>query len=210
MFMLAALAVIGLSAGGCTILGFFAAAVPRSVDAEYKGLAGEKVAVMVWADRGLRIDFEHLQLDTANAIQSNLLAKTNESSLKNTTFPWEPRSVVRFQKEHPEFEGMSVTEYAHRISGITRLIFVEVGYFSTRSGTAVQLMRGEMMVNVKVLEVKPGKSTVIYEKQNLQVSFPERSPEGVLDVPEAVIYNGTIKAMARSIAELFYPHVIED
>jgi hypothetical protein len=208
--MLVGLAGLAFGTGGCQAIGYFASAIPQSVDAQYKGLAGEKVAVMIWADRGLRIDFPNLQLDTGNGIQSFLLAKTDEDSLKKTQFPWEVRSVLRFQKEHPELESRSITEYAHRISGVTKLIFVEIGDFSTRSGTAVQLFRGGMTANLKVLDVKPGASTVVYEKQHIQVNFPPKSPEGVIDASEALIYNGTVNAMSLEIAELFYPHVIED
>lgn len=67
-----------LTLGGCQVAGYFASAIPKSVDAQYKGLAGQKVAVMVWADRGLRIDWPNLELDTGNGIQSYLLAKTDE------------------------------------------------------------------------------------------------------------------------------------
>ena len=180
------------------------------MDAQYKGLAGEKVAVMVWADRGLRIDWPNLELDTGNGIQSYLLAKTDEDSLKKTQFPWEVRSVQRFQKEHPELEGTSITEYAHRISGVSRLIFVEVAEFSTRSDTAVQLLRGGMTANVRVLEIGGGTSKVVYERQHVKVMFPPKSPEGVIDVSEALIYNGTVNAMSLELAQLFYPHMIED
>ncbi len=195
---------------GCAALGFVASSIPKSVDAEYKGLAKQKVCVMVWADRGIRIDYPNLQLDLGNDIQSSLIGKTNESSLKESQFPWEVRSVIRFQKEHPEFEGRSITEYAHRISGVTRLMYIEVADFSTRGAAAVQLLRGSMMANVKVIEIADGKSKVVYEKQDLRVAFPERAPEGVLNVSEGAIYAGTVKAMGKQVAELFYPHVIED
>ncbi|HEX8323114.1 MAG TPA: hypothetical protein VF595_04295, partial [Tepidisphaeraceae bacterium] len=55
---------LGLS--GCNVLGALAAKAPRpDVDAAYKGLAGQTVGVMVWADRGTQIDFSRLQLDVA-------------------------------------------------------------------------------------------------------------------------------------------------
>lgn len=209
--LLMALSAAGLAAsGGCTAFGFFASAIPKSADAEYKGLAKQKVAIMVWADRGVRIDFPNLQLDLGNGVQAYLISKTDEDSLKETQFPWEVRSVLRFQKEHPELEGRSITEWAHRITGVSRLVFVEVPEFSTRAGTAVQLLKGGMVVNVKVLEISNGKSKIAYERQNIGIAFPEKSKEGVVDVPESAIYGGTLNLGAKTIAELFYPHIIED
>ena len=195
---------------GCAAAGYIASAIPQSVEAQYKGLAGQKVAVLIWADRGLRIDFPNLLLDTGNGMQSYLLAKTDEKSLEKTQFPWEVRSVLRFQKDHPELEGRSINEYAHRISGITRLLFVEVSEFSTRSGTAVQLLRGGMKANIKVLEVGATSSKIVYEKQGITVSYPPKSPEGVIDMSEAAVYGGTVNEMSLTLAKLFYPHIVED
>lgn len=199
-----------LMVGGCQLIGFVAATIPQSVDAQYKGLAKQKVAVLVWADRGTRIDFPNLQLDLGNGVQANLIAKANESSLKGSQFPWESRSVLRFQREHPELEGRAVTEWAHRLSGITRLIFIEVPEFSTRSGTAIQLLKGGMTANVKVLEIGASQSKIVYERQNVQVTYPPKVKEGVVDVPEIAIYSGTVNEMALTIAKLFYPYAIED
>ena len=56
-------------------LGYVAANLPKSEDAKYKGLAKQKVAVMVWADRGTRIDYPNLQLDTGNTIQAKLISQ---------------------------------------------------------------------------------------------------------------------------------------
>lgn len=210
--VIAVTALVALSlCQGCGLVGYVAATVPKSVDAQYSGLAKQKIAIMVWADRGVRIDYPNLQLDLANAVQADLIAKTDESSLSKAEFPWEARSVLRFQREHPELEARSITEWAHRISGITRVIYVEVPDFSTRSGTAVQLLKGGLTANVKVLEVgSTGPSKIVYEKQNIQVYYPPKSKEGVVDIAENIIYRGTINGAALELAQLFYPHVIED
>ena len=195
--------------GGCAV-GWFLHSLPKSEDARYKGLAKQRVAVMIWTERGTRVDYPSLQLDLGNVIQAMLLSKSKEADVKDIQFPYEVRSVIRFQREHPELEGRSVTEYAQRISGITRLIYVEVGDFTTRSDTAVQLLRGAIAANLKVVEIQNGKSKVAYEANNLQSYFPPKSKEGVIDVPEQTIYAGTVQAMGRQIAELFYGHMIED
>lgn len=199
-----------LSMTGCALFAVFASAVPKSEDAKYKGLAKQRVAVMIWADRATRVDFQTLQLDLGNTIQSILLSKASEDDVKDIQFPYEVRSVIRFQKEHPELEGRNAAESAQRMSGITRMIYVEIGDFTTRSDTAVQLMRGSMATNVKVVEISGGKAKVAYEANNLRSIFPPKQKEGVIDVPEQTIYAGTVQAMGQQIAELFYGHVIEE
>lgn len=194
---------------GCNIFGAVASAIPETIDAEYKGLRGQKVAVMVWVDRGVRIDFPQLQLDTANVIQTNLAASTDKDELKETTFPWEARSVVRFQREHPELEGRPATEYAARLSGVTRLVYVEVDQFSTRGDETVQLRRGRMAGRVRVIEINGSATKVAYEKQGVEIAFPPKRPEGVIDVSEGRIYEETVKSFGTTIAQLFYSYDVE-
>jgi hypothetical protein len=207
------LAMLGamLTIGGCAVAAVAAHAVPPSADAQYKGLAGQKVAVMVWTERTIRIDYPNLRIDTANLIQEDLIAKTDQAELEKAQFPWEARSVARFLKDHPELEGRAVTEFAHRISGITRLVYVEITDFSTRSETAVQLFKGGMTGNVTVLAVEPGKSSkIVYQKNGVHVDFPRHSPEGVLEATEPAIYSGTVKGFALEVAQMFYGHMVEE
>jgi hypothetical protein len=137
-------------------------------------------------------------------------AAMKEASADSAADGWEVRSVLRFQKEHPELEGRSITEYAHRISGIDRLIFIEIADFSTRNGTAVQLLKGGMTANVKVLEIGDKSSKIVFEELHVQVNYPPKAPEGVIDMSEAAVYGGTVDTMALQVAQLFYPHIIED
>ena len=124
------LLICGLLMSGCGAVGWFASSMPKSEDAKYKGLAKQRVAVMIWAERSTRIDYQTIQLDLGNTIQATLLAKADQDDVENIQFPYEVRSVIRFQKEHPELEGRSITEYAQRIAGITRMIYVEIGDFT--------------------------------------------------------------------------------
>lgn len=203
------LGVLAVAMGGCEVLSVVGSAIPMTVDAEYTGLKGQKVAVMCWVDRGIRIDYPQLQLDTATFIQTQLTEHKTDSDLKGSTWPWEPRSVVRFQREHPELEGRPINEYGQRITGVTRLVYIEVDQFSTRGDETVQLKRGRMLGRVKVLDITDGKAKIVYEKQNLEVAFPEDRPEGVLDMPEAQVYGETVKLFGTAVAQLFHSYQVE-
>ncbi len=208
-FGLVLLAILAATLGGCQLVSAVGSAIPVTVDAEYTGLKAQKVAVMCWVDRGIRIDYPQLQLDTATFIQTQLTSHKDDSDLKKSTWPWEPRSVVRFQREHPELEGRPINEYAQRITGVTRLIYIEVDQFSTRGDETVQLKRGRMLGRVKVLEIADGKAKIVYEKQNLEVAFPPDRPDGVLDMPEPQIYGQTVGLFGTAVAQLFYSYQIE-
>src|SRR5689334_25170997 len=97
-----------LLAGGCNVIGAAAQLMPRpDIKAAYGGLAYQTVGVMVWADRGIRIDFPTLQADVASSLTKKLQDATNLKNKKQV--PKElagatylnPTAVIRFQEDHP-------------------------------------------------------------------------------------------------------------
>lgn len=192
---------------GCAALGVVANAMPQLVAPKYPGLKGQTVGVMVWADRGLRIDYPTIQLDVASAVQSRLLQKQTDPSFKpgredleGTTFPYEPRSFVRFQLDHPEIDALPVTEFAGRL-GITRLIYIELEQFATRSQMAIDLYRGSVTATLQVVEIdESGKARIAYQENGIRAVFPPKSkPEGIPVGRDDIIYNGTIRELAIQI-----------
>src|SRR5881394_994935 len=63
---------------GCALLGVAAYKLkpPDTIKPQYMNLVNQRVGVMVWADRGLRIDWPALQLDLGNGIDQKLHAQT--------------------------------------------------------------------------------------------------------------------------------------
>jgi hypothetical protein len=202
----------GLSAGGCAALGIAANALPQHVAPKYMGLAGQTVAVMAWADRGLRMDWPTIQLDLSSAVQAQLKGQPPKTKdLKDTHFPLDPRSVARYQADHPENEALPVNEFAAQL-GVTRLIYVEIEQFSTRSEMAVEMFRGSVSANLKIVEIDPNTKAVhvAYEEANVRAIFPAKSrPEGLPVGRDDVIYTNTIKALAKEIVDRLVTHEAE-
>ena len=202
---------------GCTLLGVAAYKLkpPETIQPKYMGLENQSTGVMVWADRGLRIDWPTIQLDLGNAVQKKLSdfqqGKGRESkTLVGTTFPVLPASIVRYQKDHPELEAMPITDIAPRL-GVKRLIYVELDDFATRSEQQLALFRGTGNATVKVVEVHNGEARVAFEQNNVQTAFPPKAPpEGTTAFGDARIYAGTVDALATEIARLFVQYQLEE
>jgi hypothetical protein len=206
---------------GCQLIGVAAQAMPpATVVPNYKGLAGQTVGVMVWADRGTRIEWQALQLDLANTIQSNLQQaaglktgkkKSAVKELAGTTFPVETRSIVRYQQDHPETEGQPITEVAPRL-GVSRLIYVEVEEFATRPDGAVELFRGDAKVTMRVVEISPdGTAKVAFEENEIMATYPPKAPkEGRPSIGDVRIYVNLIKELGAEVAKRFVPHAEEE
>jgi hypothetical protein len=185
---------------GCTIVGAVAAkTIPEYEKAKYFGLQDQTVGVMVWADRPVRIDWDRIQLDVANAVQNGLQARHKSKQLKGTTYPAQPASIVRFQLDHPELESAPVTDYASQI-GVTRLIYIELERFSTRSDMSWQLYRGTAIATLKVVEINGETARIAYEENGITAHFPVKgAPEGEIVGTDAAFYSGTIRELADQI-----------
>jgi hypothetical protein len=202
---------VTLTAGGCNILGVAANALPEpDVAASYNGLAGHTVAVMVWADRGVQIDYPSLRLDIASGVQSKLqqAQKGKKKDVQDIRFPYPAASVVRFQEDHPEVHDQPVTEVAPRLK-VDRVIYVEIENLQTRADEAVDLFRGEATAAVRVIAVDPqsGAARTAFEESGIAAVYPPSAPpEGIPGVGDARIYRGTVDRLTSLIAIRFFSH----
>jgi len=199
---------------GCNVFGVAARlAPPPTIKAAYKGLAGQKVAVMVWTDRAMAIDWPTLQLDLARGINSRLdmaaKQKDKPKEMEGTTFAM-PESVIRFQRDHPETETQAITDVAPRMD-ISRLIYVEVEQFSTQPGESNDLLRGSITANLKVIEITDGHGKIAFQKDGIHILYPEKGqPEGVPGLNPMTVYEKTIESISQEVVHQFVPYMAED
>jgi hypothetical protein len=190
----------------CNLLGVGAAALPPpTIRPRYTGLAGQTVGVLVWTDRGIRIDWPTLPLDTGNAIQ-NKLKHASAHELDKTKFPVEPASILRYQQDHPDVDAQGILELAPQL-GVSRLLYVEVEDFSTRAAASLDLYRGTLSGTLKVIEIKDGKAKVAYEEPNIRAIYPPKSPEeGVPRGNDYKFYLGTLDAFTTEVVHRLVSH----
>jgi hypothetical protein len=210
-----------LVAGGCNVLAPVGAvigkAVPQTVEAAYKGLANQSVVVIVWADRGIRTDNPDLQLDLATGLEQKLKTVQKDDKpreLIGTTFPVRADSVARFQEDHPEMEYEPIDQTAIKFNTMfkaTRLIYIEVSDFSTRSESSLSLHLGNLTGSIKVLEMDNGTAKEAFKESDIHVSFPKDSPpEGLPIGSDYKIYQGTLDLFTTQLANRLAAHEAED
>ena len=196
---------------GCAILGALAykVAPEPTIPAQYAGLRGQSVAVMVWAPEGTLIDFPEVRLDVAGSLQKKLeqaaAAKTKE--VAGVSFPTSAASIVRLQENEPELEAVPLVEVAPRLNA-SRVIYVEIETLQTRSDASVELYRGSASATMKIVEVSGGKGTVVYEESGIAAVFPPNArEEGSIEGNDSVMYAGSVNELTSQIAKRFVPHL---
>jgi hypothetical protein len=211
---LGALSLLLLGLSGCTLIGALASKAPLpDVDAAYKGLAGKKVGIMIWADKSVLLDWPNLQLDAGNSIIYKLLiAQQAESKeLIGTTFPYPPGSFVKYQREHPELDAIPVTEYAGKL-GVDRLIYVEINDLSTRADGGSNLFLGRIDASLKIIEIDDKKAGKLgYSEQYIKAQYPEKAQkEGVLNGNDRIMYAGAVNTATNEIVKRLIKHPAEE
>lgn len=198
--------------GGCNIFGAIAGKAPKpDILAAYNGLAGKSVGVMVYVDPNAAMNWPTLQLDLANYLQFKLKEAQKDEKLedlKGTTFPYEPRSFIRYQREHPGLEAMPITDVAPKF-GVDRLIYVQVNDFTTRADGTITMYLGKIDVTLQVVEIDNAKkyATVAYSDPNIRIKFPRKAPdEGLLSGNDRKIYQGTLDEISTDLAVKFFQH----
>lgn len=195
---------------GCQLLGLAQKMVVQNIDAAYKGLGNQNTAVMVWCDRAMSTDWPKLQEDLSRGITARIKqaadAKDPPKFLVGATFAL-PESVTRFQHDHPETDTQDITTVAPRMN-VSRLVYVEIVKFETRPESSLELFRGSITANLKVLEVSDAKAKIVYQRDNIELKYPEKAPdEGTTGLTDAEVYEKTIEACSTEIADVFVPHL---
>lgn len=193
------------TAGGCAAIGVAASMIPPPpVKAVYR-LEGKQAGVMVWADRGLRIDWPGMQRDLAGGVQSRLqqAAEAGNDALKGVTFPVSVESMIRFQRDNPGLEALPITEVAPQL-GVPVLIYIEIKSFSTRAFRTPSMFRGNALASLRVIEVTDGKAKTVFQEEDIAVIWPEGSTEdGSPRGSDAQYYVSTLSALADELASRF-------
>jgi hypothetical protein len=195
---------------GCSIVGFVANAVGGNgitEDASYKGLAGQKCGVVVWADEGVVDDYRTIQLDTAKALQVKLeeAAKVNVKEVSDIT--WTPaEQLLQYQENHADMNGEAAEDMAPKL-GVSRLIYIEIQEFTTHPSESPDLWRGNMVANVEVIEVADGKAKVAFTERGISVVSPKNCPvEGMPDLNDTAVYASTLDSFTGELGKRFVPH----
>ncbi|MGD0766644.1 MAG: hypothetical protein ABSB42_00315 [Tepidisphaeraceae bacterium] len=198
-----------LTCAGCQLAGVAAAKLQGEEDISpaYSGLKGQRVAIMVWADEGVAMDHPNIRADVADGLRGKLqqCIDAELDDLKNTTF-LSTAQVLRFQDAHPEAQADSAEQIALRFPA-TRLIYVEVESLSLHPSDSLDLSRGQVMADVKAVEVANGRAKLAYQIDSVGGVYPKQAPpEGMPGLSDELVYHKTIDLLTSELAKLFITH----
>lgn len=172
------------------------------VQAEYRGLDGQRVAVMVAADSHLLYQYPQAPDIVCRAITAKI-AK-NVPGVTTTI----PDQVMDFQKNNPYWMNMRYGELVRHMD-VDKIVLIDLIEYQTHEPGNAHIWQGLLTANLGVIDaLGPDPDNFAYQN-TVSVQFPEKSTVGVIDSDNETIQLGMVFLFARSGGGLFYDHQIE-
>lgn len=191
--------------GGCPAMrymGYLGApeAGSKKVPAEFTGLEGRRVAIVIFADQ--RVQYEHPQARLT--LGSVVRAKMNEH-LKNVSVV-DPAKVCRYQDENAHWETLDKAELAKQF-GADFVLYITLVEYSTREIGSIDLYRGRITAQCSLYEA--GKSDAegrVWSCDRIAVVYPEAAPAGVPGESGRSVREAAERLWADALVKKFYEH----
>ncbi|MEX0777813.1 MAG: hypothetical protein WD042_19095 [Phycisphaeraceae bacterium] len=199
MLLLAAVLVPGCAVLGLAAYGVGGGTKTLKVDAQYRGLAGRSVAVVVAADEYVLYEFPNAPLAVGQVVSSELV--THIPGLRVT----DPRQVVDFQRANPYWATLPYGALVKRL-GVERIVYVDLSQYSTHEPGNASLWQGVIAGGVSVVEAEAADPNNLAFSHAIRAAFPEGREIGVTGADNQTVEIGVLKTFAKKVAWLFYDH----
>jgi len=204
-----------LNLGGCSLIGYIGQAlVPagptKTVEAEYAGLSGQSIAIVIYADNTIEYEYPgaklELSLVIAEELRNRLGTKTGNS--KRGVDVIDPRRVIKYQEANICWDSMDKTTLGKAL-GADRVLYVTLVEFATREEGSLNLYRGRILAESAVYDMSlPERHARVWNAANLRVLFPPKAPTGQLSDDDTAIRYETERRFADLLVKKFYKHKV--
>jgi hypothetical protein len=197
---------VSMTTVGCDVVGWTLDSTmggPKEVKvaAEYKGLTGKRVAVIVAADEQTLYGHPGAPLAITKAVSAQLATALTDVKVAN------PEQVVEFQRKNPYWATLPYKMLLKKLEA-DRLIVIDLATYSTHEPGNTHVWRGVATASVSVAEADAENPNNLTYTQAVSARFPELQPVGVLDAEESTIALGLNREFATKVSRLFFEHQV--
>lgn len=171
------------------------------VEAQYAGLRGQTVAVMVAADEYLLFTQPRIREAVGRAVSGELAANVEGVTVAN------PARVTAFQEANPYWATTPYTELIDAI-GAQRLVVIDLAEYRLHEPGNKHVWKGVAAGGVSVVEAdRPDPDRLAFETA-VRVEFPENTELGLIDANRQAVELATLKLFSKRVGRLFYDHEV--
>ena len=204
--MLVALVLMGgcLPLGGCFIGGIVENArkdgsLKRDVEAEYVGLEGKSVAVVVSCNRTILADFPTVTNEITTRMHMRLNAAGAAASHSNSD------ELLAYLYNRPGWQTRPLSELAKELK-VQRLIYIDIQDFRLREPGNTWLWDGEVSGSVNVIEADGPAPDDYAFSRSVRVTFPDDQGQGPAQLSGQVVASELLRRFCERTSWLFFKH----
>jgi len=196
-----------LALSGCNAARYLAyltapAGGKQKVLAEFEGLAGHTVAVVIYADQSVQYDYPYARLGLSMAIASELRQHVKDIRVIA------PQRVVAYQDQSSDWESMNRVNLGRSL-GADYLVYLPLDEYSMREPGSISLFRGRIRGQALVYDcAKPERDAKVWQADELSVIYPPQAPAGEISQDDSRVKYQTEKLFADLLAKKFYTHEV--
>lgn len=189
---------------GCAAVGGAVAAYQETeevtIPAEYTGLAGRKVAILV--DAPLEIQYEHPEVVAmiTDVVGLNVRAYCPQALVLDT------RQTLAYQYNNVYWSTMDYAQLCRDLEA-DRVILVDLNNYRLIEPGNPYLWDGRAGADVNVIEAESPDPTVFAFRKSIAVRFPGMDGVTREDATEQQVAQGLQIALCQAISRLFHDHV---
>jgi len=195
------------TAPGCNLLTplVFVGEHRTKVAPEFDKLPGQRVAVLVYADRSPRYDYPFARLELASYLVDKL---STELGQRNQAAEFvDPREVEDFLQRNLDAEVNPQEVGVHFKTDY--VVYVEVLEFHIRDAKQPQFLQGAVEASVSVHDVRtPGAPTGRFELVPVRCLYPEGVPVVFTAANAPRVRESLYRLFAEITARKFYEHTV--
>jgi len=196
---------LGVSSG-CNVVGFFGALEAErrrtgtiTVEAEYDGLEGQSVAVVIDASREIYMTSP----EVVDAILVEIIARLDANAEIERIV--QPAEVQRVLYDEPDLLGRTYDEIAARFN-VTRLIIIQLDEFRLAEMGNQYVWNGQAAGNLLLIEADSFIEDDVRLERYVSVTYPDRSTTTVDEIPAQEVALELLRRFANRTSWFFYDH----
>lgn len=197
--------VVGAAIGG--MMESYRRTSTRAVAAEYTGLAGHNVALLIDIDRQIQANFPDIQTLIASQVMARIVNPENATGITGYV---PSGATLEYQFANPAWPAKTYEEIAQYFSSpdakVTRLIIIEVYEFRVSEPGNTYVWDGLAAARLGIVELDgyaPNEFTFV---KDIQVRFPDGQGFGPQDMPITTVTSNLLQRLIDRTSWLLYEH----
>lgn len=192
----------GCDAAGYLLYVFAPNKRTQTVEAEFGGLAGRSVAIVIYADAAVQYEYPWVRHELAATIASQLKQHVKGVEVVD------PLRVIAYQDENIDWNALGKTELG-RTLGADHVLSVVLIEYSTRDRGSLNIYRGRITAQVRVYQTSlPERDSCVWPGEDIRVLYPPDVPMGEVGEDDDKIRHRTNIVFARTLVRKFYKHEV--